>query len=116
MEEPKKSALEKLLEKRKAIDDRLRLIKAREKEDARRLDTRRKILAGAVVLEEAAKRPEFKQELTRLLDQLLYRPEDRKLFDLAPAAPPGTVIEGSRSIELVEKIDDAIDAGIRVAG
>jgi hypothetical protein len=115
MEEPRKSAREKLLEKRKAIDERLRAVAAREKEEERRLDTRRKILAGAVVLEEAGKRPEFKQELTRMLDQLLYRVEDRKLFDLSPVAPPGTVVEGSQSIELLEKVGEAVEAGIRIA-
>jgi hypothetical protein len=51
----------------------------------------------------------------RKLDQLLYRVEDRKLFDLSPVAPPGTVVEGSQSIELLEKVGEAVEAGIRIA-
>lgn len=43
-------------------------------------DTRRKILAGAAVLDEAEGKEEYKAALFKLLGKFLTRPEDRALF------------------------------------
>jgi hypothetical protein len=115
LEQPKKTQKEKLLEKKRQIEERIRVAETREREDDRKKDTRRKILAGAVVLEEAAKKPEFHQELMRMIGGFLTRPADRKLFGLSADAPPGTVIEKGSSIERIEQDADAIEAGIRAA-
>ena len=52
----------------------------------RRADTRRKILAGAVIIERANADPAARERLFALLDDALTRPDDRALFDLAPLA------------------------------
>jgi hypothetical protein len=46
----------------------------------RKNDTRRKILAGAAVLDEAEGKEEYKAALFKLLGKFLTRPEDRALF------------------------------------
>ena len=50
-------------------------------------DIRRKILAGAAVLEEAEQRPEYEAALLYLLDRFLTRPADRALFNLPTQLP-----------------------------
>lgn len=76
--------LEKLLAERKALDARIQQEKNRENERKRKDETRRKILAGAVVLDEAEKHPTYKAELFALLGRFLVRPADRVLFGLEP--------------------------------
>jgi len=81
------------LEKRKAdiramqlrLNRQLRAVQSRQKSKARSDDSRRKIIAGALALEHAARNPgsEFGQVLFRLLDQYT-RPEDRWLFEFLP--------------------------------
>ena len=81
------------LEKRKAdirakqliVNRQLRAVQSRKKSKARSDDSRRKIIAGALSLEHAARNPgsEFGQVLFRLLDQYT-RHEDRWLFDFLP--------------------------------
>ncbi len=46
----------------------------------RKNDTRRKILAGAAVVDEAEGKEEYKAALFKLLGKFLTRPEDRALF------------------------------------
>jgi hypothetical protein len=74
--------LQKLLEQRKTIDARIRQEQGRENERKRKADTRRKILAGAAVLDEAEKRLEFREELYKLLGRFLTRADDRAMFGL----------------------------------
>jgi predicted transcriptional regulator len=74
--------LERLLQKKRQIEAKIKRIKARENAQRRKLDTRRKILAGAAVLEHAKRDEQFAAFLTRLLDETLKRESDRKLFDL----------------------------------
>jgi hypothetical protein len=76
--------LQKLIAQRAALEARIRQEQNRENEKKRKADTRRKILAGAVVLDEAEKHPEYKAALFRLLDRFLTRPDDRALFGLEP--------------------------------
>lgn len=47
-------------------------------------DTRRKILAGALVLEMMEQDEQTRSKFMRRLDQYLTRTDDRALFDLAP--------------------------------
>lgn len=49
----------------------------------RRHDTRRKVLAGAMVLEMMEQDPEVKHKVLLRLDAFLVRPDDRALFGLA---------------------------------
>ena len=62
---------------------------------ARKQDTRRKVLAGAMLLEMMERSPEVKQEMLGRLSKFLTRAEDRTLFGLATgsaasaASPPG---------------------------
>jgi hypothetical protein len=76
--------LEKLIAQRKALEARIRQEQNRENDRKRKQDTRRKILAGAVVLDEAAGKPEYRAELYKLLGRFLSRAEDRALFGLEP--------------------------------
>jgi hypothetical protein len=73
----------------------LRLARANQKDQARRDDARRKIIAGALALEHREKNPdsEFGKRLFKLLDEYA-RPEDRRLFEFLPVrdAPPQTDI------------------------
>ena len=52
--------------------------------DDHKRETRRKILAGAAALKEAATDPAAKAHLWALLDELLDENRDRELFDLEP--------------------------------
>jgi len=53
---------------------------------ARKDDTRRKILAGAIVLARVAQGQIPQAEFRAWLDAALTRPDDRALFELPPAA------------------------------
>jgi len=77
--------LEKLRAKREQLAARIRREEGRARSRERKEDTRRKILAGAAVLDEAEQRPEFNAMLVKLLGRFLLRPEDRALFGLVPA-------------------------------
>lgn len=76
--------LKKLKAKRAAIDARLReeQYKLNEKERAR--DTRRKVLAGAAVLEKARRDEDFSRLLMEELKSFLSRDDERALFNLPP--------------------------------
>ena len=81
--------LKKLLEQRKALDAKIQLEKKKAREKKRTKDPRRKILAGAAVLDEADKQPKFKEELYNLLGRFLTRDDDRDLFGLAALSGEG---------------------------
>lgn len=76
--------LGKLLEKRETLAARIRREQAKARTQHRKDDTRRKILAGAMILERAEKDAAFKIELDALLARFLLRDDDRALFGLAP--------------------------------
>jgi hypothetical protein len=70
-----------LRKRQEEIAAQLKLLEAREKEQARKNDSRRKIIAGALALEHFEKNPhgEFGRQMFKLLDQ--YVPErNRALF------------------------------------
>lgn len=86
--------LERLLKQQEQLKAQIALLQAREKEEERKKDTRRKILLGGIILAKV-KRGEWPQaKLVELLDRELTEERDRVLFDLPPiskeagSAPP----------------------------
>lgn len=79
----------------------LRLARANQKDQARRDDARRKIIAGALALEHFAKNPgsDFGKTMFRLIDEYT-RPDERYLFDFLPVRdiPPA-----SQTVEAAEQ-------------
>ena len=80
------STLKKLIEKRNAVNERIKKEQNKLLASERKSDTRRKILAGAAVLEWAARDSEFATKLTAELRAFLVRDGDRALFGLPPVA------------------------------
>ena len=80
--EQKRARLE---DKRRQIETQLRDLAAKERQEERRRDTRRKIIAGALALEHAAKNKDaFAEKLDRLIDEYVTKPDERALFGLDP--------------------------------
>lgn len=71
-----------LQEKERQIKAQLQREKARLREDERKRDTRRKIIAGALALEH--KDPAFQEQMRRLIQEYVTRPDERALFGLDP--------------------------------
>lgn len=71
--------LEKMLEQKKQLEARIQNERAMGKQKQRKLETRKKILAGSYLLHEYEKKP---GELSKLLDPFLTRDQDRALFGL----------------------------------
>ena len=69
-----------------AIDRKLRRAESRLRGQARRDDTRRKILIGAALLAEAPHNPQFKKWLAGKFPAHLRRDRDRALFGLDPSS------------------------------
>jgi hypothetical protein len=72
--------LRQLKEREQAVEARRRTLDSRR---ARKADTRRKILVGAIVLAKVERGELAQAELQRWLDLALTRPDDRRLFALA---------------------------------
>ncbi len=68
------------------IERQLAGLDARAKERQRKLDTRRKIVAGAIVLKHAETDPAFAKELGDLLERFVLD-RDRHLFGLPEESP-----------------------------
>ena len=84
---PKQTPEERIdsLEQRKAqILNKLARLRSVESTKARKLDTRRKILAGACVLAIAEKDQDAGRRLRKSLDEFLKLDRDRLLFGLTP--------------------------------
>jgi hypothetical protein len=90
MDDKRRERIDRIKEKKAALEARLRQEYGRERARQRKTDTRRKILAGAAVLSEAETRPQYHAQLMRLLGRFLTKPEDRALFELPPLSPDGT--------------------------
>jgi hypothetical protein len=69
--------LKQLMEKRNAVNARIRREQNELTADKRKADTRRKVLAGAAVLESAARDTEFSMRLMEQLQRFLARDADR---------------------------------------
>jgi hypothetical protein len=76
------SKLKRLIEKREAVNARI----AQVQNKLRANERRRKVLAGAAVLEWAKRDSEFSSRLTKELKDFLVRDADRELFGL-PSQP-----------------------------
>jgi hypothetical protein len=72
--------LNRLIEKRNAVNARIRQVQNKQKASERRSETRRKVLAGAAVLQWAARDSDFSARLTAELKRFLVRDDDRALF------------------------------------
>lgn len=72
----------KVLKSQKEAREQKELMRTLKKERAK--DTRRKILAGAWLLESVERDPEKKQRVIEGLGRFLKRADDRALFDLPP--------------------------------
>lgn len=75
--------LQKLKDKKAAIDAQIRDLAARERHQQRKDDTRRKIIIGALALEHLEKNKEsaFARTLLPLLDEYVGRSQDRQLLN-----------------------------------
>jgi hypothetical protein len=83
------SKLNRLVEKRDAVNARIKLEQNKLRTGDRRSDTRRKVLAGATVLEWAKRDSEFSSRLIAELEVFLVRDADRELFGLPPRSKHG---------------------------
>ena len=71
-----------LEEQRARINAEIQRVRSRESQEERKRETRRKILAGAMVLDRVA-RGELAEKLFKAdMDRFLEREQDRALFDL----------------------------------
>jgi hypothetical protein len=80
--------LKQLTEKRNAMNARIRREQNKLAADKRKADTRRKVLAGAAVLEWAARDTDFSMRLMSELQRFLVRDADRVIFGFAPVEKP----------------------------
>jgi hypothetical protein len=78
------SKLNRLIEQRNAVNARIKQEQNKQRAGERKSDTRRKVLAGATVLEWAKRDSEFSSRLMSELKRFLVRDDDRALFDLPP--------------------------------
>ena len=76
--------IRQLEEQRARITAEIQRVKARESQEERKRETRRKILAGAMVLDRVA-RGELAEKLFKAdMERFLDRDQDRALFGLSP--------------------------------
>lgn len=76
--------LEKLKQQQERIRKQIRLEEKRLARQRRNEDTRRKILAGALIIAYAEDNPEIQALLNRIMSEKLTRDDDRALFGLQP--------------------------------
>ena len=81
------ATLERLLQQQLKLDTKIKAIKNREAYQERKNETRRKILAGAYILEKHRKE-ETMHLLNKELDWFLTRKNDRALFGLCEKVAP----------------------------
>jgi len=74
--------IRQLEERRARITAEIQRVKARERQAKRKRDTRRKILVGAMVLDQVERGEWPATRLQAAMDRFLEREQDRALFDL----------------------------------
>ena len=74
--------LEKLTLKREQLNAQIQALKAKENQNKRKEDTKRKILIGGVVLKMICTGEMPQDRPTQILDKHLTKDDDRALFDL----------------------------------
>lgn len=77
----KKRRVYSIEEQLKNLKAKVNKLEAMEREQKKKIDTRRKILAGSYLLHKYNDKPD---ELAKLLDPFLTRDKDRELFGLLP--------------------------------
>ena len=80
----RKERIAALERKKQQIANRIVRLRNQESTKQRKIETRRKILAGAWVLHRSERDPADRQRLIQGLDGFLVHPRDRELFGLAP--------------------------------
>lgn len=76
--------IEALRTKRAQIDAELTRLHAQSRAEERKADTRRKILIGAIILQEMEAQLEIDAWVRKLLQERLRKDRDRTLFGLLP--------------------------------
>lgn len=74
--------LQKLKQQQEQLNARIKKIEQQEKDRQRKIDTRKKILIGAMVLDKMSKSEMSNQKVLHELDGYLTAERDRKLFGL----------------------------------
>jgi hypothetical protein len=82
------SKLTRLMDQREAVNARIKQEQNKVRAGERKSETRRKVLAGATVLEWAKRDNEFSKRLMSELKTFLTRDADRELFGLPPLPQP----------------------------
>ena len=77
-----KQQLDALEKKELQLKARIQKKKAQVRGQHRKLETRRKIIAGAVALEHMSHDAKFQKTMDKLLREHVTRPMDRELFDI----------------------------------
>ena len=106
----------KLLEKKARLDARLKALALQEQKQKRKDDTRRKIIAGALVLEHAELKPEFAGMLAALLNRYVTRPQDRALFHFLDDHAPNATPDASESFSSAAIATLPVETASRAAG
>ena len=78
-----KTSLQDLIKKKEALEAKIESLKARERVQQRKDETRKKILIGAYILEHQGEGIDWESWLKKL-GPFLQRENDRKLFGLEP--------------------------------
>jgi hypothetical protein len=79
--------LKALVERREKINAKIQQLNAREAVAARRRDTRRKIIVGAIILAAVERDPKLQQWLQAQVGRLT-RPQDRALLEVSTIGDP----------------------------
>jgi hypothetical protein len=79
---------ETLLRQREKIDDELKKVRQQAKAETRKLDTKRKILAGSALLKELETGSRLSRFMVQVLDEHLTKPADREFFSAWISSEP----------------------------
>ena len=87
--------MRKLEEQRARINAEIQRVRSRESQEERKRETRRKILAGAMVLDRVARKDLSEKLFKADMDRFLERNQDRALFGLPPRPADSSQPRGS---------------------
>ncbi len=87
--DPRPDRIDALKAKKAAIEAQIQRLNSAAAKEKRKLDTRRKILVGAVILEEVQRNPKYADWLRALLARSLKQERDRAAFNLPPLQASG---------------------------
>ena len=98
------SKLEQLEQQQAKLKKQIHAEKAKQRQQQRKDDTRRKVLLGAYVQVKMEESANYKAELLSGLATYLTRPSDRQLFDLEPL-PEETASKETAEAEAAQERD-----------